>query len=589
MPKGAPYADAMDAPFDHVLLTRFSAVLAPGLPPQDEDWLYYRLGFFVDACLPSVLSQQGAAPFDWLVLLDDRCSERFRAEVEALADGAFTPVWSHEPFRRNGFAEHVLATGADRPHLITTRIDSDDAMAVDFMASVQAQFAGQERLFVSFPRGVQIDRSGAVYRADILSNPFLSLIERRREGEAPLTVFAAKHARARGTAPVREVAAPVMWAQVLHGRNLANIATGPRVHPRVIGERFDLHLGYDAGIRGPRLWRGQARQLGRLARLWAAHPGELTKGVEARLWTLRGTHERPQEEGAPTLTDRVQEWESSARARARQARWDLTATANRVLPARERVVAGDVEEVLARDRVVVLAEWSAGAGVREDALAGARAWADAGFGVLVVAARDPWTRLAPPAVPAGVAVARRANTAYDFGSWAHALRTWPRLADKDLVVLTNDSLVGPLGDLGPLVDRIDAGDAPVWAATSSRVPTEHLQSYLVAFRGGVLAQPALRDFFGGVRPLRSKREVVRTYEIGLTLAVDAAGLRREVGWTHEETGQPPTIDLTLHAWRALLEAGFPFVKRMLLTAPQYATQREAVREAVAERTGRTPA
>ena len=57
-------------------------------------------------------------------------------------------------------------------------------MAVDFMATVQAQFARQDRLFVSITRGVQIDRSGAVYLSDQLSNPFLSLIERREDPAA---------------------------------------------------------------------------------------------------------------------------------------------------------------------------------------------------------------------------------------------------------------------------------------------------------------------------------------------------------------------------------------------------------------------
>ena len=29
--------------FDHLLLTRFSAVMAPGAPPAGEHWLRYRL------------------------------------------------------------------------------------------------------------------------------------------------------------------------------------------------------------------------------------------------------------------------------------------------------------------------------------------------------------------------------------------------------------------------------------------------------------------------------------------------------------------------------------------------------------------
>ena len=67
-----------------------------------------RLGFFYDATYPSVLSQT-TRDFDWLVLFDDRCSEEFRAEVEELADGVFTPVWTHADFRRDSFAGPVAA------------------------------------------------------------------------------------------------------------------------------------------------------------------------------------------------------------------------------------------------------------------------------------------------------------------------------------------------------------------------------------------------------------------------------------------------------------------------------------------------
>src|SRR5690606_13575147 len=210
-------------------------------------------------------------------------------------------------------------------------------------------------------------RSGSVYRSDVLSSPFLSLIERRRDEAPPQTVYVAKHARARGHAPLREVRAPVMWAQVLHGTNLSNIVNGVRAHPRVVGERFKFDLGYDVSTAGVGLLRAQFGQLGRLGRLWAAHPGELTKWAEATAWTVRGTQVRAQDAGARTLSDRAQDWERGTRTRLRHARWRAKAWANWTLPARERVVSGDVDQVLARDRVVVLAEWSASSRVRDDA------------------------------------------------------------------------------------------------------------------------------------------------------------------------------------------------------------------------------
>ncbi|NCD16924.1 MAG: hypothetical protein EOL91_06360 [Actinobacteria bacterium] len=302
--------------FDHFLLTRFSAVLAPGAPPASEDWLYYRLGFFVDAAHPSVVAQRDAA-FTWLVLFDDRCSDAFRSDVEMLAaDGSFIPMWSHHPFRRDTFADAVAARSAT-PHLITTRMDSDDAIAADYLAAVQAQFAHQERLFVSFTRGLQLDRSGAVYRCDQLSNPFLSLIERRAPGTRPLTVYGPKHARARSLGPLREVAAPPMWAQVVHDANVSNIITGTRTDPRVVADRFVLGLGYRRNVPFPRLLVEKAVHRVRLARLWTAHPGELTRHVEARFWRLRGTHTCPQDPAARTLSDTLRARRPAWLARSR--------------------------------------------------------------------------------------------------------------------------------------------------------------------------------------------------------------------------------------------------------------------------------
>src|SRR5690606_10077507 len=143
-----------------------------------------------------------------------------------------------------------------------------------------------------------------------------------------------------------------------------------------------------------------------------------------------------------------------------------------------------------------------------------------------------------------------------------------------------DSLIGPLGPLDELLRRLQASVAQVWAATANYHPVEHLQSYLLAFRGGILAQVPLAQFFAAVLPLESKRAVVETYEMGLTQTIDRSGLSRAAGWTQAELGVGEATDLPLQQWKQLLEAGFPFVKRVLLTGPQFADQRAAVDQVV---------
>ena len=295
---------AQTAPFDHFLLTRFSAVFA-GTVPAQEEWLRYRLGFFVDACWSSVRAQQ-AADFTWLVLFDDRCPDDFREDVESLAEGTFTPIWSHETWSSSTFGMAIAETSQDgagaRPWLLTTRLDSDDAIARDFMASVQREFTPTDGLFVDFPRGVQIDRGGSTYLYDQLSSPFLTLIERRRAGTPPRTVYAARHARAREWGPLREVNAPPMWVQVIHGTNLLNMTVGARISPDVVNDRFDLELVYRRDVSPLRLLQEKAAHRVRLVRLWLRHPGEATKWVEAKYWRLRGTHVRPHGR-TPNLTE----------------------------------------------------------------------------------------------------------------------------------------------------------------------------------------------------------------------------------------------------------------------------------------------
>ena len=151
-------------------------------------------------------------------------------------------------------------------------------------------------------------------------------------------------------------------AYPLETNNLSNIVNGPRVDPRVVAERLRFDLGYDADIAGRDLLAGQARQAGRLAKLWVSHPGELTKAVEAWGWRLRGTHERPQDDGA-TLTDRVQRLEQDGRTRwlgsplrrhledrkkdARRMKWRVQRRLNESLPPAPRLVAGDLDAVVA--------------------------------------------------------------------------------------------------------------------------------------------------------------------------------------------------------------------------------------------------
>jgi lipopolysaccharide biosynthesis protein len=152
-------------------------------------------------------------------------------------------------------------------------------------------------------------------------------------------------------------------------------------------------------------------------------------------------------------------------------------------------------------------------------------------------------------------------------------------------MLTNDSLAGPFGPLDDLVARIEASSADVWSATGNHYPQDHMQSYLLAFRDGVLAREPLGGFFAAVRAQDTKKAVIQTYEFGLSELVHSHGLSAEVGWTKDALGIPDSADSVLGGWARMLRTGFPFVKRTLLEQRRFADQRAAIAAVVKQEYG----
>ncbi len=191
----------------------------------------------------------------------------------------------------------------------------------------------------------------------------------------------------------------------------------------------------------------------------------------------------------------------------------------------------------------------------------------------------------------------RRNQGYDFGAWRDAIAHC-RLPQPEttLLLIANDSVYGPFRPLGPLLQRLDFTAADVWGLTDSWQHRFHLQSYFVAFGPAALASPAFLRFWRGVGNVRSKWWIITRYEIGLTRACEAAGLRCRAVWPYEgliemvrtapdETAaadpfaqarqasrqrildavaQEAPLNATADLWRALIVQGMPFIKRELV-------------------------
>lgn len=197
-------------------------------------------------------------------------------------------------------------------------------------------------------------------------------------------------------------------------------------------------------------------------------------------------------------------------------------------------------------------------------------------------------------------VVQRRNFGRDFGAWHDVMpeirRRWPLL---DELVLANDSVLGPIHPMAPVIDAMRAGGEGLFGLTESLQGGPHLQSYFLLARG----RAAVTDLMGFLQALHvshSKWLLVQMGEIRLArwmrrrghrvaavfgydrlaraAAADPAERRRLTG-SHaklkelERLATDPAVALlhewplnpTQHLWHVLAtKFGFPFVKTELV-------------------------
>jgi len=237
------------------------------------------------------------------------------------------------------------------------------------------------------------------------------------------------------------------------------------------------------------------------------------------------------------------------------------------------------------DRVAVIASYSRTPRLSRSLVALVDEFESNGYVVVLVRASES---KGIPSWPAGVRppsiVMTKPNVGYDFGSWATALAVLPQIATKSNVILANDSLLGPFTSLSPMLSAFEGSASDVWGATDTTEYIPHLQSYLLGFRDGVLAHRALRSFWRTIRVIDDKDTIVVRYEIGLSRLLATEGFLTRSWFDHRrivpDGGNPTTV-----GGSRLLEAGFPFVKRILIENPHVFPDAVISEKIVAQRFG----
>src|SRR4029453_3810609 len=159
----------------HFFLTRFNVRSFYTKADPQARWLRERLQLFEMYCIPCFRNQT-VTRFTWLVFLDSLSPLWLRQEIDKLSQGVFRAVYVGGAFSQE-FPGRKIGQLSATPYIITTRVDNDDAVANDFIETIQSCFREQDKTFVNLVNGAQY-AGRKVYVRPYTMNPFSSLIER---------------------------------------------------------------------------------------------------------------------------------------------------------------------------------------------------------------------------------------------------------------------------------------------------------------------------------------------------------------------------------------------------------------------------
>ena len=166
---------------------------------------------------------------------------------------------------------------------------------------------------------------------------------------------------------------------------------------------------------------------------------------------------------------------------------------------------------------------------------------------------------------AGIEVITRPNEGYDFFSYRRGMEALGELSVIDALTILNSSFVclDPPTLTARFFSRLSP-DIDVLGITSNYEYAAHVQSYWMSFETRrVLDSPAFASFWRDMQPVSDRDLVIPRYEVGLSQAMNRAGLRLASAFTPPASARPPYRNPTHVFWDALL-AQFGIIKLELL-------------------------
>jgi glycosyltransferase involved in cell wall biosynthesis len=157
----------------------------------------------------------------------------------------------------------------------------------------------------------------------------------------------------------------------------------------------------------------------------------------------------------------------------------------------------------------------------------------------------------------------KTNSGYDFGSWATGIQfLGDKLKDLDLLLLANDSVLGPLSDLSIVVNKMQTSKSNVFAISDSFEINYHLQSYFILYDQKAINSDVFFNFWLDFSVVEDKSLLILKNEIGFSQQLIESGLK--LGALVPASEISFLNNCHAHWKRSILQYHSPFIKIELI-------------------------
>ncbi len=190
-----------------------------------EAWLKDRFNLFETYCFPPI-KKQSNQNFIWFVFFDVDTPDYYKNKIDKLHKDFpnFKPVFIDSIDKLTStFREQILNYVNDSDKfVITTRIDNDDSIHKDFIATIQSLYVAEHLTVIDIQKGYQVSIDVDTPEVRNYTHPFNAFISVVESIDAMKTIYSREHYGWKEEERVVAFKKQYLWVELSHNENYVN-------------------------------------------------------------------------------------------------------------------------------------------------------------------------------------------------------------------------------------------------------------------------------------------------------------------------------------------------------------------------------